>query len=84
MKTLRFLLTLFLINFARWAKLRVDSVSPKHLDPGWTFAIIHVFALPPRESCLKKNPKKLALFAGLGLHQEAYYYNAKVCYTEVV
>lgn len=54
-KTLRFLFTLFLINFARWAKLRVDSVSPKHLDPGWTFAIIHVFALPPRESCLKKS-----------------------------
>lgn len=44
--------TLFLISLALWAKLSVDRVSPKHLDPGWTFAIMAVLALPPRESCL--------------------------------
>lgn len=26
--------TLFLISLALWAKLSVDRVSPKHLDPG--------------------------------------------------
>ena len=44
--------TLFLISLALWAKFSVDRVSPKHLDPGWTFAIMAVLALPPRESCL--------------------------------
>lgn len=42
--------TLFLMSLALCANCRVDSVSPKHLEPGWTLAMMYVLAFPPRES----------------------------------
>ena len=46
-------LALFLMSLARCAKRSVLSVSAKHALAGLMLAIMNVFELPPKESCMQ-------------------------------
>ena len=45
---------LFLINLARWANFKVESVSPRQIYAGLILAQMRVLELPPSESLSKK------------------------------